>query len=55
MTFLRNAMIFAKKTPVKVWLVAIIVPGGLIGVTLCIVGKSAHRLLKRRNEKTNTS
>jgi hypothetical protein len=54
MKFLTNAMVFARKTPLRTWIVAIIVPGGLVGITAWISVKSAYRILKKRHDKVTS-
>lgn len=48
MKFFQHALLFTKKIHWKVWLVALVVPGGFIGLGSWVVVKSIHRIFKKR-------
>lgn len=50
MRFFKNALLFAKKVHWKVWLLALVVPGGFIGVGSWVVVRSVHRIFKKRGK-----
>lgn len=51
MKFLRNMTVYARKTPLKAWIFAIVIPGGFIGMALWLSTKSAYRIFKKRHDK----
>ncbi len=52
MSFLKNAITTVKKIPVKVWLAAVVVPGGLIALGTYIVVKGVKNE-ERKQEDSN--
>lgn len=48
---LSEAYAEAKKLPKGLWLAAIIVPGGIVTVTVYIAGKTAYNNYKKKEKK----
>lgn len=51
MKFATRVVVAAKRTPVKAWVAAIILPGGLIALSAWVVTKSVYKVLRKKNKQ----
>lgn len=52
---LKDAYAEAKKVHKGLWLAAVVVPGGFVGITVYLAGKTAYKNYKQKEKKDDRS
>ncbi|NJO48212.1 MAG: hypothetical protein HC840_00690 [Leptolyngbyaceae cyanobacterium RM2_2_4] len=48
---LQDAYVEAKKAHKGIWLAAVVVPGGFVGITVYLAGRTAYKNFKKKEKK----